>query len=199
MTKERAEQLLSQYRSGQTEALGELVELYRRPLFSFILSMTEGREDAEEVFQEVWFKAIRSLSSYKSKSFISWLFRITRNLIIDRARKKKPDRSLQEPLHDGENTVELLDTIQDDANQMPSSGMDNQTLAKSIKHAVNQLPSEQKEVFIMRTDAELSFKEIARIQDTSINTALARMKYALTKLRELLQDEYNETEACYEM
>ncbi len=190
LTNELAEELLRRYRSGQVEALGELVEMYRRPLFGFILSMTEGRDDAEEIFQEVWFKAIRNLSRYKSHSFLSWIFRIAKNLIIDRVRKKKPDRSLQERLGTGENSQELIDSVPDPVPHSQGTQLDNQALATSIKQAVAQLPEEQKEVFLLRTETDMPFKDIARLQKTSINTALARMKYALTKLRELLKDDY---------
>ena len=80
---------LADYRRGDTEALGRLVEQYRRPLYGFILNMTEGREDADEVFQEVWFRALRSLDRYRDRRFLSWLFRLAHNLIIDRARRRK--------------------------------------------------------------------------------------------------------------
>jgi len=190
LTNEWAEELLRRYRSGQVEALGELVEMYRRPLFGFILSMTEGRDDAEEIFQEVWFKAIRNLARYKSHSFISWIFRIAKNLIIDRVRKKKPDRSLQERMGTGEDSQELLDSVADPVEQSQGTEMDNRALAKRIKQAVSQLPIEQKEVFLLRTESEMAFKDIAKVQKTSINTALARMKYAVTKLRELLKEDY---------
>ena len=87
---------LDRYRGGDINALGELVEHYRRPLFGYILRMTENSSDAEEIFQEVWFKAIRSFESYSDQKFLSWMFRITHNHIIDRARKKKPDFSLDD-------------------------------------------------------------------------------------------------------
>ena len=80
---------LAEYRAGNTSALDKLVEHYRRPLYAFILRMTEGRDDAEEIFQEVWFRAIRHLDSYRQKNFLGWLFRIAHNLVIDTARKQK--------------------------------------------------------------------------------------------------------------
>lgn len=179
---------LAEYRKGSVDALAMLVERYRKPLFGFILKMTEGREDAEEIFQEVWFRAIRNMDSYRDKSFISWLFRIAHNLVIDRARKMKPVELLSSRgEEEGEDPIESR--IPDPARgpDLDAAGRD---LGARILAAVEKLPSEQKEVFLLRTQAELSFKEIAKIQQTSINTALARMQYALDKLRGWLHEDY---------
>lgn len=178
---------LEQYRQGDVQALGLLVEHYRRPLFGFILRMTEGRGDPEEVFQEVWFRAIRNLGKYKPKSFLSWLFRIAHNLIIDRARSAKPLQSLQEA---GEDETPLEDRLAGSGHD-PARQAGSSDLGRRIARAVDRLPEEQRAVFLMRTEGDLPFKEIAKIQGTSINTALARMQYALAKLREELKDEYN--------
>ena len=74
----------------------------------------------------------------------------------------------------------------------PAVGSRTAKLGRRIKEAVARLPLDQREVFLMRTQAELSFKEIARIQKVSINTTLARMQYALNKMRPLLRDAYTE-------
>lgn len=187
-----AEDCLKRYRAGQTEAIGDLAERYRRPLYAYILSMTEGKADTEDLFQEVWFKALRNLHTYRSDKFLSWLFRIAHNLVIDRSRKRKPDVSLQEKsvFSDDESHTELLDTIQDERQILPGEQVSNAELGERIREAVMKLPPEQREVFSMRMDAGLPFKEIARLQGTSINTALARMQYAVGKLREMLRDDF---------
>ncbi|MEM7391359.1 MAG: sigma-70 family RNA polymerase sigma factor [Verrucomicrobiota bacterium] len=177
---------MAAYRNGEVEALGKLIEHYRRPLFGFILKMTEGRGDAEEVFQEVWFRAIRRLDSYKDKSFLSWLFRIAHNLVIDMARKRKPDFSLNESHEDAQPMEEKLPS----GKLGPDAEVGGFDIGQRIARAVDKLPPEQKEVFVLRTEAELPFKEIAKIQDSSINTALARMQYALAKLKEELAEDY---------
>ena len=180
---------LVEYRHGRVDAMGELVEHYRRPLFGFILRMTEGRQDAEEIFQEVWFRVIRNLNSYQNKKFLSWLFRIAHNLIIDRARKFKPIVELPSGEQGSESEIET---------RIPASGLspalqvEGRDLGRRISMAVSRLPQEQKEVFLMRMEGNLPFKEIAKIQGTSINTALARMQYALAKLREELKIEYRD-------
>jgi RNA polymerase sigma-70 factor (ECF subfamily) len=187
--KQTAEELIKRYRSGQVEALGKLVEEYRKPLFGFILSMTNGHDDAEEIFQDVWFRAIRALDTYKSKRFLSWLFKIAHNRIIDRRRRQRPEQSLQETHDHEENGRTTEDTLGSDR-EAPSRVSGNRELALRIQQAVAALPLDQREVFAMRTQSDLPFKEIARIQGTSINTALARMQYALAKLRETLREDY---------
>ncbi len=183
----RDKQWLARYREGDVSALGEMVEFYRRPLFGFILRMTEGRDEADDIFQEVWIRAIRHLDTFKERRFLSWLFRIAHNLIIDRARKKKPDTSLQE----GKEDEPTLEERTASPGPSPADEADYADMKSRIRTAVNRLPPDQKAVFLMRMEGDLSFKEIARIQNVSINTALARMHYALDKLKGDLAEEYS--------
>ncbi|MDP6491279.1 MAG: sigma-70 family RNA polymerase sigma factor [Kiritimatiellia bacterium] len=179
--------LIKQYRSGDVEALSVLVEKYRRPLFGFILNMTEGHGDADEIFQETWFRAIRKFDSYRQKNFMGWLVRIARNLVIDRYRRKRPTVSLDMARDDeGTPAIQLVDSAPG-----PTDNAVTEDDMNAVKRAVDTLPEEQKEVFVMRMQTGLSFKEIAKAQGVSINTALARMQYALSKLRPLLQNEYD--------
>jgi RNA polymerase sigma-70 factor, ECF subfamily len=183
---------LHRYRAGDVAALGELVEQYRKPLYGFILRMTEGRDEAEDIFQEVWIRAIRHLDQFKEKRLLSWLFRITHNLIIDRARKKKPDQSLQEETSTGETRQDVLAA----PDPSPARLLANQDMAAHIQQAIRNLPEDQRSVFLMRMDGDLSFKEISRIQQIPLNTALTRMRYAVEKLRKELQDDYREWTRC---
>jgi len=181
--------LLSAYRNGDAEALGELVEKYKGPLFGFIYKFSEGREDADEVFQEVWVRAIKNMNRYRQKNLLSWLFRIAHNLMIDRIRRRKPILSLETPMHaDG---LALSESLAGKG-LSPADETGGHALGVQIEKAAAELPVEQREVFWLRMQAGLSFKEIAKIQKCSINTALARMQYAVSKLRKELATEYQE-------
>ncbi len=176
--------LVARYRKGETACLETLVERYRGQLFGFVINMTEGREDADEVFQLVWLRVIKKIGSYKHKSFPAWLTRIARNVIIDRWRANKKMVSL-----DGERAggIELVDTVADGGSD-PAKGMATRELGGEIAQAIAALPREQKEVVVMRVKSGLTFKEIAAAQGVSINTALARMQYGLAKLRVVLSE-----------
>lgn len=188
LSADEAKQLLDAYRNGSIEALETLVERYRRPLYAFILRMLQRGGDADEIFQEVWLRAIRSMDSFDNRNLLSWLFRIAHNLMIDRIRVQGRTMSIDQAIG-GENSPSLMDTLKSEAED-PAKQAAQRDMAAKVADLVTRLPPEQREVFVMRTEAELPFKEIARIQGVSINTALARMQYALSKLRAGLKKEW---------
>ena len=110
---------------------------------------------------------------------------IARNIIIDRSRKKKPDTSLDDEYENGSPL-----RVAKESGPGPRDNVANTELNEKISMAVKKLPDDQKEVFLMRMQANMAFKEIAKMQKISINTALARMQYAVAKLREELQEDY---------
>ena len=185
------EHLLAQHRNGDPDALGRIVDLTRRPLYRFISGMVRDPHAAEDVFQDTWLRAVRGLHRYQQDRLLSWLFRIARNRVIDLSRKRKPDLSLQQPLgHDAD--AATLETFLPASGPSPARGAGNRELAARIVAAVDNLPADQREVFLLRTEADMPFKDIAGLQSVSINTALARMQYALRRLREDLADDYDQ-------
>ena len=181
-------QLLAAYRRGDAEALGRLVEKYKRPLFAFLSRFAANPGEADEWFQETWVRAIEHMNIFRQRNLLGWLFRIAHNLVIDQARRKKPDCSLDAPVADGAFLADLVPA----AALSPADEAAGRDLGRHIESAAALLPVEQREVFWLRMDAGLPFKEIARIQRCSINTALARMQYALEKLRTTLAPAYRE-------
>lgn len=176
---------IRRYRSGDTGALELLVQRYKKPLYGFIYKMTNTRIEADEIFQEVWLRAIRNLPTYRDRRFLSWLFRIAHNLIVDRYRKLSREVALGVSEEEGD--TGWTDRVPD-PRPGPAGAVSARDLGVHIEQAVSRLPKEQREVFLLRTSRDLSFKEIARIQRVSINTALARMQYALDKLRKDLRE-----------
>ena len=176
---------IERFLQGDANALCALVDAYRKPLFSFIVQMSGG-DDADEIFQEVWMKAMHALPRYRHKDrFSSWLFKIAHRLIIDRSRKRKPVLSpdMESGIQAAPGTISRV---------TPHDTISDHEIGMQIRAAVATLPPEQRDVFLLRMDGDLTFKEIARIQKTSINTALARMSYALDKLRAHLASTYKE-------
>lgn len=181
--------LLAAYRKGDTDALGRLVEKYQRPLFAFLARFAASPAEADEWFQETWVRAIQHMNIFRQQNLLSWLFRIAHNLVIDQARRKKPDCSLDAP---ATATGAPLSDFVPSPCPSPADEAAGRDLGRHIAAAADSLPVEQREVFWLRMAAGLPFKEIARIQRTSINTALARMQYALAKLRATLGPAYRE-------
>jgi RNA polymerase sigma-70 factor (ECF subfamily) len=181
-------ELIARYKKGDVAALDVLVRRYQRQLFGYIIKMSGNAADADEIFQATWFKVIKKIGSYRHKNFLGWLVRIAHNAVIDRSRRKKPNVSLDAETSEGG----TLEAVLTDNGPAPHNRMENGDLAAAIADAVSGLPQKQKEVFLLRTEAELPFKEIAEIQKASINTVLARMQYALEKLRVDLKESYNE-------
>lgn len=185
---EQPEQVwLAEYRQGRVEALGRLVDHFRRPLYAFISRMMDGHADADEVFQETWLRAIKNLDRFDDEKLLSWLFRIAHNLVIDRSRRAKPAASLDAPVREDDDPLGQRLAA---AGLTPSAEAGGHDLGARIADAVGRLPAEQREVFLLRMEGDVPFKDIAKLQKVSINTALARMQYALAKLREELRDDY---------
>jgi len=185
------ETYLDQYRQGDVEALGRIVDLTRKPLYRFIRGMVRDPHEADDVFQDVWIRAVRGLHRYRSDRLVSWLFRIARNRVIDLSRKRRADVSLQQPVGRGEHGhTATLETFAADRAPGPERDAGNHELAERIRAAVDALPAEQREVYLLRTEADTPFKLIAEHQGVSINTSLARMQYALRKLRDDLAEDY---------
>lgn len=183
---------LHAYRRGDSEALARIVERTRKPLYRFIFGMVGNAHVAEDVFQDVWLRAVRGLHRYESRKLLSWLFRIARNRVIDLSRRRKPDFSLQQPLGSGgsgEGEV-TLEHFLAGRGGTPSHEAGDRELGERIREALAGLPAEQREVFVLRMEADVPFKTIAELQKVSVNTALGRMHYAVKHLRGALAEEY---------
>ncbi len=189
-------ELLGRYVAGDVSGLEALIERHRKPLYAFLISMNASQADADDVFQETWLRVIRHAPSFRRGSFRGWLFRIGRNLLVDRVRlvsREVPiDRGTAD---DNPAPADCLSDGKPDAAQE----VGRRDLAEQVRWVVAKLPAPQREVFLLRMEAELSFKEIARIQKVSINTALARMRYAVEKVGGMLSGLNRQGGQAYEL
>ena len=173
--------LIAAAKDGDERALEMLYERYRRPVYAFITRMLNGDSmTADDIFQNLWIKVLNKLSVYQEDGkFSAWLFRIARNQVLEHFRREKSRAKIGKVTEDGE----LPDQIS--SNNSPVSALAEKELSERLEQLLNELPIEQKEVFIMRQN-NLSFKEIAEIQKCPLNTALGRMHNCLKFLRHKL-------------
>jgi RNA polymerase sigma-70 factor (ECF subfamily) len=178
--------LLRAFAQGEATAMDQLVARYRQALFSWLLGMTGNRADAEDLFQEIWFRVIRHAARFNDVSFKAWLWKIARNLLIDFRRKRKPDISLDAV--DDEDDHPLVDQLMAKGSG-PADTVELSDMTKRVMRAVSVLPEVQRDVFLMRVQGDLSFSEIAETLNIPLNTALGRMHDAMSKLKKLLSEE----------
>ena len=177
-------QLLSQYKKGNEEAFEELLNRHKDRVFTTIYVIVKDQYLAEDLMQEVFIKAIRTIKSGKYNEegkFLPWILRIAHNLAIDQFRKEKRYPTIV--MEDGSNIFNSLD-FSEESFEDAQIKHDTHSLLKSY---IKELPDAQREVLVMRHYMQMSFQEIADATDVSINTALGRMRYALINLRKKLK------------
>ena len=175
--------LVHQYINGHEQSLEELVRRHKSKIYTSIYLLVKDSYLAEDIFQDVFIKVIKTLKAgrYNEEGkFLPWVIRIAHNLVIDHFRKEK--RTPVVTTTEGFDIFEVLKFYDESAEDRLIRDQTHRDLRELIHH----LPTEQKEVLIMRHYGDLSFKEIVDITGVSINTALGRMRYALSNLRKMM-------------
>jgi RNA polymerase sigma factor (sigma-70 family) len=155
-------------------------------VFTYILLTIKNQQLAEDLFQETFIKVVQSLRGGKYKDngrFLSWVIRISHNLIIDHFRKEKQMNSVS----NDDTELDLFNSRKFSDRNIEEMIVNSQIRAE-LRSLINELPEDQREVVLLRHYGELSFKEIADQTGVSINTALGRMRYALINLRKLIKE-----------
>jgi RNA polymerase sigma-70 factor, ECF subfamily len=184
------ETLMLRYQQGERAAFSILVRRHQTSLFNFALRQVRVPQVAEDVVQETFVRVVQNAADFKHEArFTTWVYTITRNLCIDQLRKRalRKHPSLDESRGEegegptlGEQTADPRASVEREA-----TGTE---LKERIARAVDTLPDEQREVFLMRELANLPFKEIAEITGVPENTVKSRMRYALERLQEALAE-----------
>src|SRR5262245_61590631 len=184
------EALMLRYQQGDRAAFAQLVRRHQGPLFNFALRQVRTGQIAEDIVQESFVRVVQKAADFKHEArFTTWVYTITRNLCIDQLRKRalRKHPSLDESRGEegegptlGEQTADPRASVEREA-----TGTE---LKERIARAVDTLPDEQREVFVMREVANLPFKEIAEITGVPENTVKSRMRYALERLQEALAE-----------
>ena len=195
------ESLMLAYAGGDTSSFEALFERHRCPLFTFLLHNLGDRAAAEDLFQEIFLRLIRGRTGYQpTASFRSWLFRIAHNALTDHRRRT----GLRES-HAEDTTMATENDEKTDLNTSlpsrelaadPVSTSQARELRERIEAALLRIPSEQREVFLLRERASLEFQQIAELTGHPLATVKSRMRYALANLRQRLSESLPSLSEC---
>lgn len=181
--------LISLYQNGSEAALADLIKRHEKDLYSFIFFKLMDRDLADDIFQETFVKIIITLKEgrYNDEGkFIMWAKRIAHNLIIDYYRLKAKFNKVSETTFENEE-YSIFDLIAESEENIEERLVTLQ-INEDLKKMLFMLPENQQEVIKLRFFDGLSFKEIAEQTETSINTTLGRVRYALINLRKIMDD-----------
>jgi RNA polymerase sigma-70 factor (ECF subfamily) len=189
------QELVKLYVNGNEKAFELLITRHKDRVYRFILSKIKDPELANDYFQDTFMKVIVTLKggNYNEEGkFLPWVLRIAHNLIIDGFRKNKKVRFLSETRSASEDYSVFSRLSNDDLNVLQITCKEE--LETQVVRFLDELPVAQKEIIYQRLYQDLSFKEIAEMEEISINTALGRMRYALINLRKLMDQHQVVTE-----
>lgn len=171
-------------------AFQELMNRHQSKVYSYIFSMIQNRETANDIFQETFTKVITKMDdTYNEQGkWIAWVMRIAHNATIDHIRKQKRFVDVKGS-YDEDSKTDFYDRLPDESLLDQQEKMELDESASDLLRHIGDLPEEQRTVVMLRHFYEMPFKEIAEITDVSINTALGRMRYALINLRKMFDEE----------
>ncbi len=179
-------ELVVLYEQGIDEAFDVLLARNQEHVFAYIVRLTQDVDRANDIFQETFIKAIMCIRGHQYRTtgkFSAWLMRIAHNLVVDVVRNNKNVLYL-----DAEEHLDVMCNHGGFAQDCHEEEMLRMADKRTLSKMISLLPLPQQEVVHLRFYEELSFKEIARITNVSINTALGRMRYATINLRKMIME-----------
>jgi RNA polymerase sigma-70 factor (ECF subfamily) len=190
------EALMAAYQKGDVAAFGELVARHEKRLWNFLRRFVRDKATAEDLLQEVFLRVVKSAVDWQPSAKVStWLFTIARNLCTDQARRAefRQAESLDQAKASAEGSgLRRIDRVAANSGDAEKEAMGRE-IASLVDRAVDELPLEQREVFLMREVMDMSFAEIAAQVGASEPTVKSRMRYALQRLRSRLGELHEAT------
>jgi len=180
---ETDEQLMLAFAQGDAGAFDRLYARHKGTVFRFISRSLPTRADAEEIFQEVWMKAIEARSRYEPRAkFTTWIYAIAHNRLVDLWRKKG---IALVPMDGGDDERPAIDPPGDPANEPYAQVAGREAMAR-FAAALEALPPAQREAFLLKEEAEMSIADIAQATGADVEAVKSRVRYATAKLREAI-------------
>lgn len=184
--------LLDRYRLGNNTSFQTLFLRHKKRIFNYINSKVSDVDLSNDILQETFikvFKIIKKGSYNEQGKFLPWVLRISHNLVMDHFRKEKRSKIIYE-----KDLYNTFSNIKSSENSLKENIISDKTLSKTLSSMINTLPDSQKEIVKLRFFENLSFREIAEINNISINTALGRVRYSLNNLRKSMDKSSIKTE-----
>lgn len=180
------EALMARYADGDATAFESLYRRHELHIWRYLERNIRNRATADELMQEVWFAVARDARRYQPTArFSTWLFTIAHNRMIDSLRANRRQTSLDELGYEAD---VVIDQLMADPNAGPVAAAIARDQATALTRAVEALPDDQREAFLLQIEGDLSVEEIATITQSSFETTKSRLRYARTKLRERLKE-----------
>jgi RNA polymerase sigma factor (sigma-70 family) len=182
--------------SEQDRRIAETVERERGRLRNFIRKRVANREDVEDLLQDVFFELVEAYRLMKPIEEVgAWLFRVARNRIVDRFRKKRPESlraAASSPVDEDRADASSLEDLLPSPDAGPEAAYARSVLLEELDAALDELPEEQRFVFLAHEVHGLSFRELAAETGVNVNTLLSRKHYAVQHLRRRLRSIYDD-------
>jgi RNA polymerase sigma-70 factor (ECF subfamily) len=189
------EELVQKAQQDDERAFGKLVERYETKVYSLAIKMLRNPEDAEDVLQDTFLRAYRGIKSFQGNStFSTWIYRITANSALMRLRKKQLPTVSIDDADERETPINIADWSPGPVEQLLT-----QETQKAMDEAIEALPPEFKQVFILRDVEELSNAEVAEILDLSVAAVKSRLHRARLKVRNRLAAYFSEAKSSRAM
>lgn len=170
----------------------ETIKAYGKSLMGFIRKQVSSEADAEDILQDVWYQFSSVINAQPIEQTSAWLYRVAKNKILDRHKKHR--ESLLDDLYqveDSEDTTDLISILMVELTTPETSYLRN-LFWEQLMIALNELPAEQREVFIWHEMEDLSFDEISERTGVKCNTLISRKRYAVVHLRKRLKQLYQD-------
>ncbi len=186
LTEATDEDLMLSFARGDGAAFEELYGRHELRVFRYLRRHVGNPDAANDLMQDVWFAVARSAARYQPTArFTTWLYTLAHHRMVDWLRTRREHQSLDAVGGEAEG-VSLAERLPADPRTEPAAEAEAQEDGTRVLRAVAQLPAEQRAAFLLKAEAGLSVEEIATITGTSFETAKSRLRYARSKLRELL-------------
>ena len=187
LAQETDENLMVRFGRGEAAAFEFLYRRHESRVFRFLQRNVRNEAAANDLMQEVWFAVVRGAANYQpTAKFTTWLFTIAHNRTVDMIRANHRLQSLDAGDDADPEASSPLERLAESAKLEPLAQVQAQDEAAALLNAVAQLPAEQRSAFLLQAEGELSVEEIAHATGSSFETAKSRLRYARSKLRQLL-------------